>query len=124
MHKRCFDVTLRNLIEEAVPNLRKSCHPFPPFLFTNTPLSNEGFYIFHLPLFLTTTLPATLLINHIFSWKGKPKHTGVDITRFFSNAKCYAKSSLTKHKNCLLEASYGTSQTSKLELFTKKVNDL
>ena len=32
-----------------------------------------------------------------------------------------AKSSLTKHKECFLEASYGTSQTSKLELFTKKV---
>ena len=28
---------------------------------------------------------------------------------------------LTKHKKCLLEASYGTSQTSKLELFTKKL---
>ena len=33
-----------------------------------------------------------------------------------------AKSSLTKHKKCLLEASYGTSQASKLEPFTKKVN--
>ena len=27
------------------------------------------------------------------------------------------QSSLTKHKKCLLEASYGTSQTSTLELF-------
>ena len=33
-----------------------------------------------------------------------------------------AKSSLTKYQKCLLEVSYGTSQTSKLELFTKKVN--
>ena len=35
-----------------------------------------------------------------------------------------AKSSLTKHKKYLLEASYETSQTSKVELSTKKVNGL
>ena len=44
----------------------------------------------------------------------------IDITRFFQDAK----SSLAKHKKFLLEASYGTSETSKLELFTKKVNNL
>ena len=54
----------------------------------------------------------------------KVKRTGVDITRFFSNAKCYANFSPTKHKKCLLEAPYGSSQTSKLELFPKKVKDL
>ena len=35
-----------------------------------------------------------------------------------------AKSSQTKHENCLLEASYRNSQTSKLELLTKKVKGL
>ena len=35
-----------------------------------------------------------------------------------------AKSLLRKHKKCLLEASYGTSQTSKLEFFTANVNSL
>ena len=35
-----------------------------------------------------------------------------------------AKSSLTKHKRCFMEVSYGTSQTSKLELLQKKVNGL
>ena len=34
------------------------------------------------------------------------------------------KSSLTKHKNYLLQAPYRASETSKLELFTKKVNGL
>ena len=53
--------------------------------------------------------PNPLLINHIF-WKSKVKHTDVDITCFFQDAK----SSKTKHKKCFLEASYGTSQTSKL----------
>ena len=54
--------------------------------------------------------PTSLLINHIFSWKSKLKHTGVDITCLFSECKI-----LTKHK-----ASYGTSQTSVLELFTSQ----
>ena len=35
-----------------------------------------------------------------------------------------AKSSLTKYKKCLLETSYGTKQTPKLELFTKKFSNL
>ena len=67
-------------------------------------------------------LPAQPLFNqsHFFFWKSKVKHTGVDITCFFQDAK----SSLTKHKKCFLEASYGISQTSKLQPFTKKVNDL
>ena len=46
-----------------------------------------------------------LLINHIFSWKSKLKHTVVDIECFFQ----VAKSSLTKYKQCLLEVSYRTS---------------
>ena len=48
--------------------------------------------------------------------KSKVKHTGVDITCFFQDAK----SSLANHKKCFLEACYGTSQTSKLQPFTKK----
>ena len=57
--------------------------------------------------------------SYIF-WKNKVKHTGVDITCFFQ----YAKSSLPKHEKCFLVASYGASQISKLQPFTKKVNGL
>ena len=50
----------------SVPIISKNCHPFPPPIpFINTVLSNENFYIFLIPLFITTTLPATFLINHI-----------------------------------------------------------
>ena len=54
-------------------------------------------------------------INHIFNqshifWKSKVKHTGADVACFFQDAKL----SLIKHKTGFLEASYGTSQTSKL----------
>ena len=52
--------------------------------------------------------PTLLLINNIYSWKTKLKHTGVDIECFFVNIK----SSLTKHKKYLLEAPYRTSETS------------
>ena len=48
------------------------------------------------------TLPSPLLTNRNFSWKSKLKHT------------------FTKHKKYLLETSYRASETSKLELFTKK----
>ena len=52
------DVNLCNLIEGdgAVPISRKNCHPFPPFPFINIRLSNEIFYIFHVTIFITTTL--------------------------------------------------------------------
>ena len=63
------------------------------------------------------------LSNHIIFLKCELKHTDVDITRslfFFQNAK----SSITKQKKYFLETSYGTSQTSELELFTKKVSRL
>ena len=46
---------------------------------------------------------------------------GVDITCSFLQD---AKSSLTKHKKCSLQASYGCSETWKLECFTKKANGL
>ena len=49
------------------------------------------------PFLLQPASLPTLLINHIFSWKSKLEHTGLDITcRFFQDAK----SSLTKYKNC------------------------
>ena len=64
--------------------------------------------------------PNSLLINHIFFWKSKVKHTGADVTCFFQDVK----SSLTKHKKCFLEASYGISQTSNLQPCAKKVNGL
>ena len=108
--------------------LRKISTHFPYFhlLTPHLKWSNEDFYKFHLPLFITTSSlptqppfnqshllldstnpfllqpppcpPNPLLINHIFSWKIKIK--------------------------LFLEASYGTSQTSKLEIFRKNVNGL
>ena len=73
---------------------------------------------YHFLLEPSTCPPTPILINHIFSWKSKIKHTDVDPTCFFQDIK----SSPTKHKKCFLEASYGTSQTSKVELCRKKVN--
>ena len=101
----------------AVPILRKICNPFPLFLFINTPLSNDQMKTFIYSLFVkTTSLPRNLLlINHIFSWKSKLKHTGVDISKM---------QNLHQQNIKRLEASYGTSETFKLELFTKKVNGL
>ena len=65
-------------------------------------------YPTYLCLLQPLSLPVhPLLVNHI-SWKSKLKHTGVDITSIFQDAK----SSLAKHKRCLLEASHGTSGTS------------
>ena len=56
-------------------------------------------------------LPTQPPFNQVhFFWKSTVKHTGVDITCFFQDAK----SSLANHKKCFLEACYGTSQTSKL----------
>ena len=55
-------------------------------------------------------------MNYIYSWKSKLKHSGVDIKCAFLSI---LKSSLTKHKKCVLEVSYETSQTSKLEHITK-----
>ena len=68
------------------------------------PLSNDQmkiFIYFSYPflLQLLSCPPNSLLINHIFYWERKLQHTGVDITRFFKDAK----SSLTKHKKCFLE---------------------
>ena len=56
----------------------------------------------------------SLLINHIFSWKSKLKHTC-----FFPRSKIF-----TSKTHVFLEVLYGTSQTSKLELFRKNINGL
>ena len=93
---------------------RGNCNQFPLFPFINTPLLNENFHIFHLPVFITARLPEPLLINQIFFGKSKLKCTGVDTARIFFQD---AKSSLTKHKKFFFEAPYGTSPTSNLELF-------
>ena len=116
-----FYVCLWNLIAGwgSIPIYKKNCYPFPPFPFINTPFQMKVFIYSTYPFLLQPAPcpPTHFLINHIFSWKSKLKHKDVDVTRFFFQD---AKSSLTKHKKCLLEASYGSSQTSKLELFTKK----
>ena len=55
----------------------------------------------------------------LFHYKIKLNYTGVDIKRvFFPRYKIFTNKTL----KCFLESSYGTSQTSKLEIFTKKVN--
>ena len=97
------DVTLSNLIGGwgQYQFLGKISTHFPYFHLLTPSLkwSNHEFYIFHLPLFIITPPPCPpnpLLINYIFSWKCK----------------------------LFLEASYGTNQTSKLEIFRKTVNGL
>ena len=112
---RIFDATLCNLTAGAgqYQFLEKNYHPIHLFSLTAHSHSNEGFYIYFTHPSLPTPPP---FINHTISWKSKLKHMGVDITYFFQDAK----SSLTKHKKCLLETSYGPSETSRLELFTKK----
>ena len=105
------------LHEGKIPFLRKNHHLYPQFPFINPPLRLKWRFSF---------IPPTPLYygrDHLFnqlhlSWKNKLKHAGVDITRFFFQD---AKSSLTKHKTSLLEASYGTSRTSRSKLSTKKL---
>ena len=83
-------VTLYNLIAGwTATTLQKNCYPFHPFLFIITPIPNEDLYTFHLPLYIRTPTypPSSLLINHIFSWKTKLQHTGLDIMSFLSRCK-------------------------------------
>ena len=87
-----FDVTLCNLIAEVgqYEFLGKIDIHFTHFHLLTSSYSNEDFYIFHLPFYtfpfflqLPSCLSISLLINHIFSWKGKLNHTAIDITCFF-----------------------------------------
>ena len=93
--------------------LRKNYHPIHPFFIHKHPYPtqmNIFIYSIHPSLLQSSSLPPIpLLINHNFPWKSKVKHKSVGITWF------YSKSSLTKYKKYLLEASYGTSETCELK---------
>ena len=56
-------------------------------------------------------------MNHIFPWESKLKHTVVDIKCFFQDVK-----SLLRKSMCLTEASYTTSQRSKLSFLQQKLS--
>ena len=56
-------------------------------------------------------------MNHIFPWESKLKHTVVDIKCFFQGVK-----SLLTKSMCLTEASYTTSQRSKLSFLQQKLS--
>ena len=83
----------------AIPILSKNLTHLPSFhlLTPPPPLKWSFLYIPPIPFFLPSCPPNRLLINHIFSWKTKLKHTVVDITCFFIFQD--AKSSLTKYKS-------------------------
>ena len=101
------DFNLCNLIEGGgvVPIVRKDCHPFPPFPFTNICLSNDFFYIFYLSIFIATTPhpapPLPILMNHFFSLESKLKHTAVDIACIFSRCKIFANKRILFYGNVL-----------------------
>ena len=72
------------------------------FAFVNSP-SQMKVFMYSIHAFLLQLLPyftTLLLINHIFSWKSKLRHTIVDICRhaFFQDAKPV----LTKHKKVFI----------------------
>ena len=114
--------------------LTKNCHPFP-FIYTTSRMKTltylymkifiylTDFYIFTyftypFLLKLPSLPPTSLLINHIFSWKSRLKHTGLDIICFFQDEK----SSLTKHKKCYWKRFMEPVEHLRWSLFSKKVN--
>ena len=112
MQSEIFDVTLCNRIEGRGQHQllgKTASHFFHFYLFKPPPCPPS------LPA--RPASPSSFLINHNFSWKSKLKHTSVDITCFSEGANF----SLTNHKKYLLETFHRTSETSKLELFTKKL---
>ena len=118
------DVPCVTLLQEGVGQyqfLGKIATHFPHFHLLTPPLKWRFLYIPPTPFYynLRPCPPNVLLINNIYSWKNKLKHAGVDIKCFFVN-----KIFVNKKLRNLLEAPYRTSETSKLELFTKKVNGL
>ena len=118
------DVPCVTLLQEGVGQyqfLEKIATHFPHFHLLTPPLKWRFLYIPPTPFYynLRPCPPNVLLINNIYSWKNKLKHAGVDIKCFFVN-----KIFVNKKLRNLLEAPYRTSETSKLELFTKKVNGL
>ena len=72
---------------EAVPILRKNCHPFSPFPLINTSSQMKIFIYWTPPFYYNPCpcLPTVLLINNIYSWNIILKNTGVDIKCFFVN---------------------------------------
>ena len=105
---RLLQITLFNLItgggvgtipilgkncKGAIPTLRKICNPpaLLQFINTSSPVPHSQiiiFIYFTYPILLLSCPPNPLLINHVFSWKTKLKHTGVDITCFFYFSRC------------------------------------
>ena len=84
----------------------------PHFHLSTSPLKWRFFYILPTPYFY---IPHPLLLmNHIFSWKSKPKHTNEDIAYFFSRCKIFTNktskaligSALWNESNILLRAFY------------------
>ena len=84
----------------ALPIIRKNCLPFPPFPFINTVLWNKDFYIFLVPLFVATNLPATLLINHISHLPLEDGNVIWSMLRTFLKMQNLQE---IKHKKCLME---------------------
>ena len=74
----CWNAQKKGKKADRIPILRKICYPFSQFPFINIPTQMKIFLYSTYPLFL---------MNHIFSWKSKLKHTNVDITYFFQYAK-------------------------------------
>ena len=97
----------------AVPILRKNCNPLPLFPFNNTPLSKYSTYSFLLQL---PCLPTQPLFNHTFSWKNNSS-IPVQILHAFFKSKIFTN----KTQKAFYRSSYRTCQTSKLELFRKKL---
>ena len=92
--------------------LQKNCNPFALFPFINTPSKKIKLRFLYIPLTLFLLQPPFLptqppFNQSYFFWKSKVKHTVVDVTCFFQDAK----SSLTEHKKCFLDVSYGTKQS-------------
>ena len=122
-----------------MPFLKKNCNPFTLFPFINTPSQMIKWKFLYIlltpfyynpppppffpppppppPIFLPTQPPFNQ--SHFFSEKWSHAY-GSRYFCFLQNAESF----LTKHKKCSLEASYGTSQTSKLQPFIRKVNRL
>ena len=97
--------------------LWKNCNQFGLFPFMNTPSQIIKLSFLHIPSTpfyynLSFCPPNPLLINHIFSWKSKLKHRGVDIMCLFIFSHQQIIKSISW--NCVMEPS-------KLELFTKKL---
>ena len=108
----------------VIPILKKNCNPFALFPFINTPskmIKWKFLYIpltpfYYNPLFLPTQPP----FNQSFFWKGKVKHTVVDITCFLQDTK----SSVTKHKRVFWKRLTEPVKHLSCSLLQKKVNGL